>query len=104
MRQNKVLSLIGLSARAGKLKSGEFSVESAIKGGKAALVLVAQDASDNTKKLFSDKCAFYGIPIFEYGTKEMLGHAVGKEFRASIAVLDEGLAKTIISHLEGLVE
>lgn len=100
MKQNKVLSLLGLSARAGKLASGEYSAETAVKSGKAALVLIAEDASANTKKLFRDKCSFYEVPIYEFGTKEVLGHAIGKELRASIAVLDEGLANAVISHLE----
>ena len=100
VKQNKVLSLLGLSARAGKLASGEYSAETAVKSGKAALVIVAEDASANTKKLFHDKCSFYEVPIYEFGTKEMLGHAIGKELRASVAVLDEGLANAVISHLE----
>ena len=100
MKPDKVLSLLGLSARAGKIASGEFAAETAVKSGKAAVVIVAEDASDNTKKLFHDKCSFYEVPVFDYGTKETLGHAIGKEFRASIAVLDAGLANAIISHLE----
>lgn len=32
--------------------------------------------------------------------KGTLGHAMGKEFRASLAILDEGLAKGIRRHLE----
>lgn len=104
MKQNKVLSLLGLSVRAGKVASGEFAAETAVKNGKAALVIVAEDASANTKKLFHDKCSFYEVPFFEYGTKESLGHAIGKEFRASVAVLDTGLANAIISHLEKNLE
>lgn len=100
MKPDKVLSLLGLSARAGKIASGEFAAENAVKSGKAALVIVAEDASDNTKKLFHDKCSFYEVPVFDYGTKETLGHAIGKEFRASVAVLDAGLANAIISHLD----
>jgi len=100
VKPDKVLSLLGLSARAGKIASGEFAAETAVKSGKAAVVIVAEDASDNTKKLFHDKCSFYEVPVFDYGTKETLGHAIGKEFRASIAVLDAGLANAIISHLE----
>lgn len=100
MERNKVLSLLGLAARARKVASGEFSAENAVKGGKAELVIVAKDASDNTKKLFHDKCSFYEVPVYEYGTKETLGHAIGKELRASAAVLDEGLAKAIINCLE----
>ena len=104
MRQNKIESLLGLCTRGGNLASGEFQTETAVKDGSACLVIVATDASANTKKLFRDKCSFYQVPCFEYGTKESLGHAIGKEMRASIAVLDEGFAKSIIKHLEGLNE
>ena len=104
MKQNKVESLLGLCTRAGRLVSGEFAAESAVKDGSAWLVIVATDASGNTKKLFKDKCSFYEVPCFEYGTKESLGHCIGKEIRASIAILDEGFAKSIIKQLEGVNE
>lgn len=100
--ENRIYGLLGLAARGRKVVSGEFSVENAVKNGSAMLVIVAQDASDNTKKRFSDKCSFYQVPIAVCGTKEALGHCIGKEFRSSVAVLDEGLARTIGKHLEGL--
>ena len=56
MKSDRILSLLGLSARSRNLVSGEFSTEKAVKAGKAELVIVSSDASDNTKKLFSDKC------------------------------------------------
>lgn len=104
MRQNKALSLLGLATRAGKVVSGEFATEKAVKNNSAKLVLVATDASDNTKKLFSDKCSFYEIPRYFYGTKDILGHAIGKEMRASAAILDDGFAKAIIPLLEETAE
>lgn len=104
MKQNKIESLLGLCMRAGRLASGEFAAEEAVKAGKACLVIVATDASANTRKLFHDKCSFYEVPCVVYGTKESLGRCIGKEMRASIAVLDEGFAKSIIKHLEGLNE
>ena len=104
MKQNKIESLLGLCMRAGRLSSGEFAAEEAVKAGKACLVIVATDASANTRKLFHDKCSFYEVPCVVYGTKESLGRCIGKEMRASIAVLDEGFAKSIIKHLEGLNE
>ena len=36
----------------------------------------------------------------KYGTKEELGHAMGKEMRASLAVTDAGFAKTLNRYLE----
>ena len=58
MRQNKIESLLGLCTRSRNLVSGEFAAEAAVKDGSAALVIVATDASANTKKLFRDKCSF----------------------------------------------
>ena len=92
----KILSLFGLAARAGRLASGEFQTETAVKDGSAQLVVVAEDASENTKKLFSDKCSFYKVPLITMGTKEELGHAIGKEFRASLAILDTGFAEAVM--------
>lgn len=87
--------MLGIAAKSGRVESGEFSVEKAVKGGKAYLVIVAQDASDNTKKMFRNMTDFYGVPMYEYGDKETLGHFIGKSFRASLAVTDEGLAHSI---------
>ena len=86
--------------KAGKVISGEFSTEKAVKEGKAALVIVAEDASDNTKKLFNDKCDFYQVPVYVYGDKEIIGHAIGKELRASLAIVDAGFAKSIERELQ----
>lgn len=95
MGKSKVLSLIGLATKAGKTASGEFSTEREVKSGSAALVIVADDASDNTKKKFRNMCDFYHVPICFYKDKDTLGHAMGKQFRASLAILDQGFAKGI---------
>ena len=52
LSQSKILSLVSLATRAGKIVSGEFCTEKEVKSGRAYLVLVADDASDNTKKKF----------------------------------------------------
>ena len=70
------------------------------KSGRASLVVVAEDASDNTKKKFRDMCKFYKVPMIVYGDKDTLGHAMGKQFRASLAILDEGFAKGILKELK----
>ena len=99
MRQSKVYSSLGLATKAGQTQSGEFCTERAVKTGQAFLVLVAQDASDNTKKMFTNMCTYYGVPCVIYGTKGELGHAMGKEMRASLAVTGEGFAKMIEKQL-----
>ena len=101
-KRDKVLSLIGLAMKAGKCVSGEAMTESETKSGKAKFVIVAGDASENTKKKFTNMCTFYKVPMYLYGTKDELGAAMGKEFRASLAVNDRGLAAAIQKHLDEL--
>ena len=102
MKQNRILSLVGLATKAGKTVSGEFSTEKAVKTGTAYLVIVSEEASGNTKKKFQNMCSFYQVPIYFYGTKLELGAAMGKEFRASLAVNDRGLAEAIRKQLDVL--
>lgn len=99
MKLNKTLSMISLATKAGKVQSGEFCTEKEVKAFRAELVIVAQDASDNTKKKFQNMCEFYEVPFYVYSDKSTLGHAMGKEFRASLVVTDAGFAKGIMKHL-----
>lgn len=97
MKNDRVLSMLGLAAKAGKVVSGEFSVDKVVKDGKARLVIIACDASDNTRKDFTDACSFYKVPCIIRGSKEELGHHIGREYRATVAVTDEGFARSILS-------
>lgn len=97
--RQKTLNLIGLATRAGKTASGEFSTEKAVKEGRARLVVVSEEASANTKKMFTNMCTYYRVPICCFGQKGELGHAMGKEMRASLAVTDAGLAEAIVRQM-----
>ena len=96
----KVYAMLGMAMKAGKVASGEFSTEKSVKSGKAMLVIVPEDASDNTKKMFSNMCKFYGVPEFVFGTKQELGSAIGKDQRSSLAINDEGFANAILKMLQ----
>lgn len=93
--RNKFFGLLGLAIKAGKVQSGEFSTEKAVKSGRAFLVIVSEDASDNTKKMFRNMCTYYKVPYFEFGGREELGAAMGKQMRVSLAVLDEGFSNAL---------
>ena len=92
---NKFFSLLSLCQKAGKLCSGELTCENALKGKKAKLLIVAQDASDNTVKKFTNSAQFYGCEIIRTGTKENLGSSIGRDMRSVMAVTDEGFAKQL---------
>ncbi len=100
MKEKKILSLLGLCRRVGKLISGQEKVESGIRDGKALLVVIASDASGNTKKRFQDKSSFYEVPCYSIFTKEEIGQAIGYEERAVLAVTDEGFADKIMQLFE----
>lgn len=100
MKSNdKAIQMMSMAAKAGKIVSGEFMVEKAVKEKKAYLVIVSEEASGNTVKKFSNMCFFYNVPMYLFGTKESLGHGIGKEARASVAVLDQGFANSIVKNL-----
>lgn len=98
--QDKVFSLLGLAAKAGKTASGGFSVEEAVKSRKAHIVILANDAQYNTVKKFTDKCRHHNVPLRFYGSREELGRAVGKETRACVAVTDRGFAQSLLKKLQ----
>lgn len=93
--ENRIYQMIGLCQKARKLASGEFAAKQAVLQEAAYLVIIASDASEKTKKLFRDKCAYRNIACREWSTKEKLGRILGQEIRAAIAILDEGFANKI---------
>lgn len=95
MSNDRLLSMISLAKKAGRLVSGEFAVDNAGKSGEAQLVIVAEDASERTKKSVTDMCRFYEVPCILYGTKDSLGRAIGKENRSQIAITDSNFANGI---------
>lgn len=96
----RFLMTLGLAARAGKVASGEQMTENAIHTGTACVVFVAKDASENTRKHFEDQCKYYDVPIRYVEDREVLGNAIGKDFRASAAVIDENLASLIMRQID----
>ena len=81
------------------MQSGEFSTEKSVKSGRSSMVIVSEEASDNTKKMFRNMCTYYKVPYVEFGGKEELGHAMGKRYRASLSVEDGGFSGAIMKEL-----
>lgn len=59
---NNFLSLLGLASRARKIVTGETLIKK-IRTNAIYLVIIASDASDNTKKKFIDKCTSYNLSL-----------------------------------------
>ena len=96
MQTDKTGQMLGLAKRAGKIAGGQFQAETALKSGKAALVVIAGDASENTRKHFSDMCAWRDVPCMVYGTLDSLGRCLGSDQRSVAAVTDPSFAEAIL--------
>lgn len=97
---SKFYSLLGLCKKAGKVVGGEVAVENAIRQKTTELLILAGDASGNTKKKFNNSAAYYEISLIEMGDKVSLGGAIGDEFRAILGVTDKGFAKKLMELAE----
>jgi ribosomal protein L7Ae-like RNA K-turn-binding protein len=95
----KILNFLGIARKAGCISPGEFMTEKCVKTGKAHLVILSSEASENTKKAFHGLCARCRVPVFDFGEKEALGRAIGKNFAAALAVTDERFGAQLINLL-----
>ncbi len=101
---HNVYSFMGLAVKAGKLLSGEEACERAIKSSNVKLIVVAADASLNTKKKFTDKCKYRNVEIRFFGTKELMGRYVGKNIRSVVAIVDEGFARKLAEKIDSYTD
>ena len=101
MINNKILGLLGLAMKAGKVSFGSDSVEENIVKKKVKLVIVSKDSSERTKKKFEDICQNYKIPIIIDGDIESLSKAIGKNNKAIIGIKDINFASSIQKKYNG---
>ncbi len=102
--KDKLLSTVGLCARARKLVVGTPMVCDALRdSGKNAplAVLEASDTSANTHAKLLSKCTYYRTPLYRLAAStEELGHAIGKSgLVAAVAVTDTQLLRALTPYL-----
>lgn len=95
MNEQKIMNLLSMAQRAGRVASGDFAVTKAVQGNKVHLLLVAGDASAETRQRYEQMAAQGKIKIVYLWDREQLGHCIGKDFRAVTAVMDAGFANAI---------
>jgi ribosomal protein L7Ae-like RNA K-turn-binding protein len=100
----KFYQLLGLCAKAGKLRSGSEAVVSLVRKGQAKLVLIAEDASENTRTLLEDKSRYYKVQVIYAGSRDVMSKSIGKMNRTAIAILDDGFAKSLLKMLDSGAE
>ncbi len=78
---NKILTLLGFAAKAGKLSYGFDAVKTALAQSKSKIVLIANDVSPKTQKEITFFANKYKTEVLVLGNYEMetLSHAVGRK-------------------------
>ena len=89
---NKDLSLLGLAKKAGRLSVGNDAVLESLHAGRACVVIVAEDAAENTVRRFQNRRGNIPIETLPY-SKATLGAAIGYKSCAIAAICDVGFAK-----------
>ncbi len=92
----KFWGMLGLAMRAGRLACGEGKAADAVRGGHAALLILAEDASENTEKRFLNMTRFYQVAVLRPGNRTQLGAALGRPAAVVLAVTEEGFAKQLL--------
>ena len=99
MNSEKILSLLGFAAKAGKLSFGTHATTFAVESAKAKLVLAAEDISEKSVKELKFKAEKQKIQVLILsGIKTAdLSKRVGKNC-GILAVNDSGFADAISKH------
>jgi len=95
-----ISSLLSLCIKAGMLVTGESAAVKLLKRNEAKLVVIAEDAAENTKKKFVNKCFFYRKPVRIFGERALLSKCVGKQNRTVYVITDDGFA----ARLQNLID
>lgn len=98
--KTKLLNLIGMAQRAGKLVTGEDQTVKEIQRQRVNLVFLASNVGPSTRKKVEDKCQSYHIPCSKEVTHEELSQAIGRP-RMVVGIQDSGFAKRFLELIEG---
>ncbi len=96
---DSICSLIGIAYRVGKIVSGYEHSLRTLQRHKGKLILLALDASIQTKSFFYTQSKRYNMPLYETSFKDDFGKALGKTPRAVVICTDAGFAKAIVAKL-----
>lgn len=92
---DRVLAMLGMATRAGAVVPGTERVREAARGETLRLVLLAQDASENSRGKLLPFLAVRGISHVICYDRAALGAAVGRGPLSAVGVLDAALADRI---------
>jgi len=101
VNNQKILGMLGLATKAGKIVAGMEATKEAVAKQKAKIVIIAQDASEKTKKNLMMEAAKHGATVYQIATIEEISQSIGKKNKAIVGVVDKNFAQAIEKNING---
>lgn len=98
---NKVLNILGLARKAGKIVTGEDTVLKLLRQNKLKIVFVASDASFRQIDKFDKKCYFFKTQFNNMFSSEEISKSIGKPMCKVLGVTDQGFLDALNKSLNG---
>lgn len=94
----KILTMLGFAEKSRKLVSGDQGATLTCKKGQARLAILATDLAEGSRVKLLKELQNGKAPVRTvfWGTKEMIGDAIGKSPRGIVAIKDQQMANTIV--------
>ncbi len=97
--RNKVISMLSLARKAGKLNAGADSVKEAVLNGQVSAVFTASDLSSKSLKEIEFACRNFSVPVLSLGVSmDEMSAQIGRR-SGILAVTDKGMESKICSLL-----
>ena len=100
----KFLTMLGFAMKSGNIITGDDTCEMFLKKRRIKLLIVAADASENTKDKFRFLARQHEVQLVEISAKEELSQAIGKYNRAVIGITNRKFANSLIQLVDQTVE
>lgn len=97
---NKFLNFLSIAKKSRNILEGYSKCDDYRNNTKIYLFIMSEDLSDKSKSKFKKHCETNNIPYIEDFSKSDLGSALGRKEVMLLGILDEGIAKKLLSLYE----
>lgn len=98
--KNKLLTYLGFAKKSGNLVTGYNTCVFTMSKGKAKLLIITEDISENTGKKILKEAEKHRVPYRVYGKSDELSHAAGKPGRSIFGIVDRNFAQIILKEID----
>lgn len=98
--KDKIYTMLGFAQKSGNLVTGENTCEIYLNKRKISLLIISDDASENSKKKFVGKCEAQGVNYRVFGNRDEISHSIGKSNRPIVGVTNKKFSRKLIELID----